>query len=271
MIIETKEDVVRLSGALHKNQWMTIKAAANLLLQEHPQGIIIDCGHLGEVSGEGGKTFLEAMKDIEAAHSRIIVANLPENAAAVCKTIPGVRSQLPIALSVADARASLHTLNCKKSLAAMEATKTVGRILVPLIADVDLTYGASLAARIAKVNRFEVRLAYFIEVGRGLPLNAPLSEEEKAAQETLRRAIPQLQPQGITPVQEIQRVREALDGILGVLKSQQIDQLVLGAPYSVEGEESHESFYSLANALLERAPCEVIIGRQKRNESLAHR
>ena len=264
MIIETKEDVVRLSGALHKNQWMTIKAAANLLLQEHPQGIIIDCGHLSDISGEGGKTFLEAMKDIEGVHSRIIVANLPENAAAVCKTIPGVRSQLPIANSVADARASLHTLNCKRSMAAMEATKTNGRILVPLVADIDLTYGASLAARIAKVNRFEVRLAYFIEVGRGLPLNAPLADEEKVAQETLKRAIPQLQPQGVAPVQEIQRVREPLDGILMAIKLQEIDQLVLGAPYSTEGEEAHEAFYSLTNSLLDRAPCEVIIGRQKR-------
>ncbi len=264
MIIETKEDVVRLSGALHKNQWMTIKAAANLLLQEHPQGIIIDCGHLDEVSGEGGKTFLEAMKDIEAAHARIIVANLPENAAAVCRTIPGVRSQLPVANSVADARASLHTLNCKRSLAAMEAAKTNGRILVPLIAEVDLTYGAVLASRIAKVNRFEVRLAYLIEVGRGLPLNAPLAEEEKAAQETLKRAVPLTQPQGIIPVQEIQRVREPLDGILSAVKLQEIDLIVLGAPYSAEGDQSHEAFSSLTNALLERASCEVIIGRQKR-------
>ena len=182
MIIETKEDVVRLSGGLHKNQWMTIKAAANLLLQDHPQGIIIDCGDLEDISGDGGKTFLEAMKDIESAHSRIIVANLCDNVAAVCKTIPGVRSQLPIASSVADARASLHTLNCKKSILAMERAKTVNRVMAPLIAGADLSYGVDLAARVARVNRSEVRLAYFISVGRGLPLNSPLADEEQAAQ-----------------------------------------------------------------------------------------
>ena len=32
MIIQTKEDIVTLSGSLNKNLWMTIKAATNLLL-----------------------------------------------------------------------------------------------------------------------------------------------------------------------------------------------------------------------------------------------
>ena len=100
MIIETKDDVVRLSGSLHKNQWLTIKAAANLLLQQHPEGIIVDCARLEEISEDGAKTFLEAMRDIEAARSRIIVANLPEKVLAVLKSVPGVRSQLPIAESV---------------------------------------------------------------------------------------------------------------------------------------------------------------------------
>ena len=48
------------------------------------------------------------MRDIEAANARIIVAMLPDNVLAVIKTIPGVRSQLPIAASVAEARSSLR-------------------------------------------------------------------------------------------------------------------------------------------------------------------
>src|SRR5207249_2012314 len=79
MIIETKDDVVQLSGSLHKNQWMTIKAAVNLLLHEHPQGIIVDCAHLETISEDGAKTFLEAMRDIEAAKSRIVFASLPDH------------------------------------------------------------------------------------------------------------------------------------------------------------------------------------------------
>ena len=108
MIIETRGDVVRLSGSLHKNQWMSIRAAANLLLHEHPQGIIVDCAGLEDISEDGARTFLEAMRDIEAARARIIVASLPENVLTVIKTVPGVRSQLPIAASVEEARASLQ-------------------------------------------------------------------------------------------------------------------------------------------------------------------
>src|SRR5437868_14974282 len=100
MIIETKDDVVRLSGSLTKNQWLTIKAAANLLLHDHPQGIIIDCAHLENISEDGAKTFLEAMRDIEAAKARIVVANLPQSLLSICRMVPGVRSQLPIADSV---------------------------------------------------------------------------------------------------------------------------------------------------------------------------
>ena len=107
MIIETRGDVVYLSGSLHKNQWMSIRAAANLLLHDHPQGIIVDCAGLENISEDGARTFLEAMRDIESARARILVASLPQKVLTVIKTVPGVRSQLPIAASVEAARASL--------------------------------------------------------------------------------------------------------------------------------------------------------------------
>src|SRR5215470_1559686 len=108
MIVTSSDDVVRLSGALVKNQWLTIKAAANLLLQSHPQGIIIDCGELTHVSEDGAKTFLDAIKDIQAAGARMVVCNLPPEVLQVIRSVPGVRSQLPIANSVDEARASLR-------------------------------------------------------------------------------------------------------------------------------------------------------------------
>ena len=55
------------------------------------------------ISEDGAKTFLEAMRDIEAAKSRILVVSLPQQVLAVCKTVPGVRSQLPIADTIEDA------------------------------------------------------------------------------------------------------------------------------------------------------------------------
>ena len=175
MIIETRGDVVHLSGSLHKNQWMSIRAAANLLLHDHPQGIIVDCAGLENISEDGARTFLEAMRDIESARARIIVASLPQNVLTVIKTVPGVRSQLPIAASVEAARASLKVQRRAPDPAPhADATRSGQVILVPLMAEVDLTYGADLAARLARVAKAEVRLVYLLEVTRTLPLNAPL-------------------------------------------------------------------------------------------------
>ena len=265
MIIETKEDVVRLSGALHKNQWLTIKAAANLLLQHHSQGIIVDCSRLTDISENGAKTFLEAMRDIEAAHARIIVASLPKQVLAVCKTVPGVRSQLPIADSVEEARASLHVAQHHAQPTAADLAKRGAVILVPLVAGLDLTYGAHLAGQFARASKAEVHLTYFLEVARTLPLNAPLLEEEQAAQESLTQAMQYAKQTGITAQQHVERVREAGEGILSTVKNHSIERIVLGATSEPIGGEGHEAFHQLVDTLLHRAPCEVIVGRLKPN------
>jgi len=265
MIIETRGDVVRLSGALHKNQWLTIRAAAGMLLNEHPNGIIIDCANLDEVSEDGAKTFLEAMRDIDAAKTRIVVASLPDNVMRVLKRIPGVRSQLPIAESVEAARASLgmHRRSTANP-ASPQATKGCAVILVPLMAEVDLTYGADLAARVARVNRSEVRLVYLLEVTRTLPLNAPLVEQEQAARESLTKAIATAQPYSVPISEHVERVREAVEGTLAAIKFHQASQVVIGATAEAIGhsdQEDPDRFHTLVETLLHRAPCEVLIGR----------
>ncbi len=264
MIIETRDDVVQLSGSLHKNQWMTIKAAANLLLQNHPQGIIIDCAHLADVSEPGAKTFLEAMRDIEAARARIIVANLPATMLAVCNTVPGVRSQLPIASSVEAARASLRVQN--RPLAPSTISDPARRgstILVPLLADLDLTYGATLASRMIRSGKGEVHLVYFLEVARTLPLNAPLPEAEKEAQEILSQAVPLARQHGVNASEHVERVRDATEGILTAIKTLKADTVLLGATSEPVGAEGHEKFHHIVDSLLHRAPVEVVIGRLK--------
>jgi nucleotide-binding universal stress UspA family protein/anti-anti-sigma regulatory factor len=266
MIIETKDDVVRLSGSLTRNQWMTIKAAANLLLTNHPEGIIVDCAHLNSISEDGAKTFLEAMRDIEAAKSRILVVSLPQQVLAVCKTVPGVRSQLPIADTIEDARASLRMANrpglLRDKKPATDASKRTSTILVPIVANMELTYGAVLAARISRGSRADIRLVYFLEVPRTLPLNAPLVEEEQAAEKMLREAIETARQEGVTASEHVERVRDAGEGILAVAKNYQVDILVLGATTEPNAGDEHEKFHFLIDTLIHRAPCEVIIGRQ---------
>jgi nucleotide-binding universal stress UspA family protein len=264
MIINSKDDVLSLSGSLHKNQWMTIKAAANLLLQEHPQGIIIDCSELEDISEGGARTFLDALHDIEAAHARIIVANLPERVFTFCKTIPGVRSQLPIANSVEEARKSL--LMTSKTAAASNG-KHGALLLVPLLAEFDLTYGAELAGRLARAGHSEVRLIYFLEVARNLPLNAPLLEEEQAAQETLAKAHQRIKPNGMPVSEHLEKVREAADGILTAIKAHHAEMVILGASQKPVDGDGSEQFQSLVETLIKRAPCEVVVGRQKLREA----
>ena len=268
MIIETKDDVVRLSGSLTRNQWITIKAAANLLLTNHPEGIIVDCSHLTSISEDGAKTFLEAMRDIEAAKSRILVVSLPEQVLAVFKTVPGVRSQLPIADTIESARASLRMANKpgllrdKSGAAPADPSKRTTSVLVPIVANMELTYGAALAARVSRGSRADIRLVYFLEVPRTLPLSAPLMEEEASAQKMLQDAMASARNEGVTASEHVERVRDAGEGILAAAKNYQVDILVLGATTEPLAGEQHEKFHFLVDMLIHRAPCEVIVGRQ---------
>jgi anti-anti-sigma regulatory factor/nucleotide-binding universal stress UspA family protein len=267
MIIETKGDVVRLSGSLSRNQWMTIKAAVNLLLTNHPEGIIVDCSHLENISEDGAKTFLEAMRDIEGAKSRIVVVSLPKHILSVCKTVPGVRSQLPIADSIEEARASLRMANRaalqeKRPPGNADPTKRSTMLLVPLIANMDLTYGATLAGRVARTGRADIRLVYFLEVPRTLPLNAPQLEEEQAALQMLSQAMQAAKQAGATATEHVERVREAAEGILAMAKNYGVDSIVFGATSEPSAGEEHERFHHLVDTLIHRGSCEVIIGRQ---------
>jgi len=267
MIIEQKDDVVRLSGSLTRNQWMTIKAAANLLLTNHPEGIIVDCSHLESISEDGAKTFLEAMRDIEAAKSRILVVSLPSQVLKVCKTVPGVRSQLPIADSIEEARASLRMANRPgllrdKKPESGDPSRRVTTLLVPIVANMELTYGAELAARLSRGSKADIRLVYFMEVPRTLPLNAPLVEEEQNAQKMLREAVESAKQEGAAASEHVERVRDAGEGILAAAKTYQVDMLVLGATSEPLEGEQHEEFHLLVDTLIHRAPCQVIIGRK---------
>ncbi|HEV2471304.1 MAG TPA: universal stress protein [Chthonomonadales bacterium] len=262
MIIENKDDVVKLSGSLRKNQWMSIRAAANLLLHDHPEGIIIDCSGLGEISEAGARTFLEAMRDIESANARIVVACLPKEMLAVCKQVPGVRSQLPVAESVEAARASLRLVDRTAAIASHQHAARQGQlIIVPLLADLDLTYGAHLAGRLARAGKAEVQLIYFLAVARNLPLGSPLVEEERAARESLDRAVQFARQVNVNASEHVERVREATDGILTVIRSSGADMVVIGAASEPIGANGHDRFHDLVDTLLHRAACEVVIGR----------
>src|SRR2546421_4878662 len=218
MIVTTAEDVVRLSGALVKNQWLTIKAAANLLMQNHPEGIIINCAELSHVSEDGAKTFLEAMKDIQSAGARIMVCNLPDNVLQVIRSVPGVRSQLPLANSEEEARASLRLGGAAPS-ADSDRPPAAGGVIVPLLPGLDVEHALMIAGRVAKEHRAQIHLVYVMEVARNLPLTSALCEEEGAAQSVLNQALQHAKRQNVLPTAHVERVRDVVEGLLHALKT----------------------------------------------------
>jgi anti-anti-sigma regulatory factor len=260
MIVTTKDDVVRLSGALLKNQWLTIKAAAALLLQDYPQGIVIDCSGLTEVSEDGAKTFLVAVNDIAAAGARIVVATLPEEVYQVVKAVPGVRSQLPIAATVEEARNSLR-LGVNAPAASEQAPSQNG-VLIPILDEIDLQLTLETASKIVRDQKQAIHAVYFLQVARNLPIGAPLPEAEAEATariDAVREIAARLHLQINC---HVERVRDRTEGLISAVKTYQSGCITVGFPAeSVEQDAQFE----LACLLLARAACSVVITRASRS------
>ena len=108
MIIEAKEDTLYLSGSFYENHWPTLEGAVRYLLRNRPKGIIVECSRMNLAAEAGVRTFLEVLRNAAAQNWRVLFVNLPEEARARIRTTPGLRSQLPIANSVEEARQSLE-------------------------------------------------------------------------------------------------------------------------------------------------------------------
>jgi len=260
MIIEAREDVVQLEGALDKNLWPTIQAAANLLLRQHPQGIIVDGSSLTACSPEGAQTFREAMDYIERYRARIVVSAVPEGIIEVIRAVPGIRSRLPIAATVEEARASLRL--ARPGAAQGGSThRALQDILVPLLrADTPET-STMLACRLAKAGEQKARLhlAYILEVPRHLPLSSPLPEEEAVAAEALVAAQSWVQREGLLAVPHVLRARDAGEEIVhqaGILASNMI--VLSRCPSSADADEF---MTRVMRTVIDRAPCEVILNK----------
>lgn len=109
MVIETRDNIVFLSGSLIANQWPTVKTAIHLLLKSAKQGIIIDCAELQMISAEGADTFVDALREIEAKGLPIVVARMPESLQARLEGLAHGRSDAYTAETVEAARITQAT------------------------------------------------------------------------------------------------------------------------------------------------------------------
>ena len=262
MIIEAREDVVKLEGNLDKNLWPTIQAAANLLLRHHPEGIIVDGSGLTGCSPEGAKTFRDAMDYIERYRARIVVSDLSEGVMEVIRAVPGVRSRLPVAATIEEARASLKLCGPGGSRAVTGGSAPQS-ILVPLLGPDDPQAASALACRLARADathKSRLHLAYILEVPRHLPLTAPLPEEEAAAARTLAAAAASARCEGMTAESQVTRARDAGEEIVQQAASLGASLIVL--TYLPSGDPSDTMMERVTRTVLDRAPCEVVLNKQ---------
>ena len=194
MIVESYEDVIVLSGALRSNFWDTIHTAISLTLKRHPSGVIVDCSGITECTPEGADTFRDAMEFIEGHSARIIVAAVPEGVMEVMKSVPHVRSQLPIAASVEAARRSLDLLLEDEEHAPKrrsQPSSTNPKVLVCLATGTgEAADDAAMvaASRLADSLHTEIILTCVLIVPREQPINAPLPKQEESTGRAIERA-----------------------------------------------------------------------------------
>lgn len=251
MIVYTRDDVVKLSGSLVRSEWLTIKAACNLLLKEHPEGIIIDCADLGDVAGDGARTFSDAMRDIRSAGARIVVCNLPDNVLAALRSIPGVKSQLPIATSIEAARNSLRRSSDEHD----EALR--GCIVVPLAAWTDAGLAVETACRIAKEKRLSLVFIAYLAVARQLALATPLPDQETEATALVDRAVEDARRLNVIALGHVERVRNVDEGLLMSLR----EHAAAVAVIAINSEFLDDGVVRLANDLMRRAECAITVTR----------
>lgn len=207
MIIEAREDTITLRGAVHSNIWPAIQAAASLLLENHPTGIIIDCSALTRITPKGAETFADAFEYIQTRNARIIVIGLSQEMVEIGKTVPGVRSQLPIASSIEEARASL---------ALGELTLRRGRARVTAVVPILGNWRRAIyfADNLAAGESCEVHLIDLIQVPRTLPLGTPLPERESLGQKRLEEAMGLVHKMGLKSFTHVERARSKFSGLI---------------------------------------------------------
>lgn len=267
MIVEVRGDVVWLEGHLESNLWPAIKAAVNLSLKRHPKGIILDCSRLLSCSDDGVITFVHAMDYIHSVGARVLISCVPDEILEKIRGTQGVRSQLPIAKTLEDARASL---NLETMFSSDSETKADKVLLVPVLEILDVSRGVSLAKELAKAVHSEIHLVYFLEVPKTLPLGAPLPEAEALAQKKLKEAEALFAPPDkkqarkageprVSLVPHVERTREVSAGILNLAK--QLNASVIIISTRTAPDLDHEQLERIVSTLLVKAPCEVLIDR----------
>lgn len=251
MIIQARDDVISLQGSLVENQWPAIRSAVNLLLEQHPTGVIIDCSGLTDVSDVGAKTFLDASNYIQAQNARVVVAGLRADLLSAIRNIPGIRSQLVVSNTVQEARSSLQTGGME-----YPADRRTGpTILVPLIGS--WKDAVEFAIPQAAARKMEIHLLYVLQVPRTLPLGIPIPELEQEALKTMAEADNATKRRGVRVRKLITRARDLMEGAAKFASDNNPDYMIVAYPKQELAGGSGRC--TTISTLCHEVPCEVIV------------
>lgn len=261
MIIEIRDEVVALSGVLRRNHWRTLESAVNLRLKHHPAGIVVDCGGLIALTPEGAETFREAAAHVAQAgasqSARMVVANVPPDVMRVLRGIPNLGSQLPIAASVEDARASLGLTRTPAAGTGQDAAAGMpGVVVAGLLGTSADPHAVAVACRLAKEHSSAVHLAYLLVVPRHMPLLSALGEEEARARQTLDGLESGVRAAGLVPVPRVERTRDPASRLMEVAAETNAEAITLALPPAPDAD-----LLAIADATLTRALCHVLVNR----------
>ena len=142
---------------------------------------------------------------------------------------------------------------------ARHAVGAFKRILVPTSGVPYSEKGIELACRLGTEQEAEIVLTYVLEIPRTLPLNAPIPEAEKEADEALKRGKEIVELHHLIPILRLERAREAGEGIVKVAKDNDVDVIVLGMRPTWRGTQA--GWGKTTDILLRKAPCEVVIDK----------
>jgi nucleotide-binding universal stress UspA family protein/anti-anti-sigma regulatory factor len=265
MIVETYEDVIVLSGPLRSNYWDTIHTAISLVLKRHRTGVIIDCSGITEATPEGVETFRDAMAFIQSHDARVIVANVSPALDQVFRVVPEVRSQLPVAGSVEQARRSLDLLvesedaqgkrgKKRKVTAPQDAIK----LIISLTGDPSDEEALKIGSQIADSYPTRIHLVYVVTVPRDLPLQAALPEKEEEAAAALEAGKAFLVRRELAHTVHLQRGRDIASALEDLL--QEIDASVVVVPLSNRRSDLDQSG-SFVRSILSKVSREVVFVR----------
>ncbi|MCE5314928.1 MAG: universal stress protein [Armatimonadota bacterium] len=220
MIIEAREDTITLRGSIKTNIWPAIQAAAALLLEHHPTGIIIDCSAVDKITAKGAETLADAFRYIQERNARIVVAALSPELLEIGKEVPGVRSQVSIAATVDEARASLELEEVTP-----ERGKARLAAVVPMLGE--WQSAVDHACRLAIGQSTEIHLVDLIKVPRALPIGTPLPERESAGQQRLETGKALVAAMGFKVFAHVERVRAKSTGLIDFVKQLEADYAVV--------------------------------------------